>query len=58
MGPITGIAAGFAAALGAVALYRAMERRVRAARKAVDGLSSKDVIEFELDRTTGVYRCK
>jgi len=59
MGPITSIAAGFAVALGAVALYQAMGRRFRAAKKAVDDLyASKEVIDFELDQKTGVYRCK
>lgn len=61
MGPVTGIAAGFAAALGAMALYRAFERRLRAAKKTVDDLravSPRSVIDFELDSATGVYRAK
>jgi hypothetical protein len=61
MGPVTGIAAGFAAALGAMALYRALERRLRAAKKTVDdlrGADSRSVIDFELDSATGVYRAK
>lgn len=61
MGPLTGIAAGFAAALGAMALYRALERRLRAAKKTVDdlrGVDARSVIDFELDTATGVYRTK
>lgn len=59
MGPVTSIAAGVAATLGAVALYRAVERRIRNAKKVVGEMGgAKHVIDFEFDRTTGAYRCK
>lgn len=59
MGPVTSIAAGVAVTIGAVALYRAMARRVRTAKRVVDELrGARPVIDLELDRSTGVYRCK
>ncbi|MEQ1930342.1 MAG: hypothetical protein ABL957_07385 [Parvularculaceae bacterium] len=61
MGPVTSIAAGFAAALGAMALYRALERRARSVRNRVHDMRSpkgKGVIDLELDAASGVYRAK
>jgi hypothetical protein len=60
MGPVTTVAAGFAAALGAMALYQAVMRRARAARKTVENLKAPRgaVLDFELDRASGVYRAK
>jgi hypothetical protein len=64
LGPLTSIAAGFAAALGAVALFRALQRRARLSRKDVDGSASRDgaaageIIDLEFDETSGAYRAK
>jgi hypothetical protein len=59
MGAVTGIVAGFAAAAGAVALYRYMEKRSRAARRKFKDLArGAGVLDLELDPATGVYRVK
>lgn len=62
MGPITSIAAGLAAIVGALAILKfAEERRTRRARPLDErsaGTGPKAVLEFELDRASGVYRAK
>ncbi len=60
MGPVTSIAAGFAAAIGAVTLFRMLRRRASASdAKAHDDPSRLDtprVLEYELDPASGIYR--
>lgn len=62
MGPVTGVIAGFAAAVGALAAYRALLRRAQTPRKKVDGLRAgarrEIVIDLERDPTSGVFRAK
>lgn len=62
MGPITSIAAGLAAAVGAVALLRMLDRRRAANGRPRDersrGTAPQAILDFELDRNSGVYRSK
>lgn len=62
MSAVTGIIAGFAAAAGAVALYRVVQRRARSLRTAIDEArnrrSGDPVLDFEQDPSTGVFRAK
>lgn len=62
MSGLTGIIAGFAAIVGAVALYRLAGDKLARAQDAVRGRrSTKDgapVLDFERDQTTGVFRPK
>lgn len=62
MSGLTGIIAGFAVIAGAVALYRLAGDRLAALREAVKSAHTPDerptVLDFELDRTTGVFRSK
>jgi hypothetical protein len=63
MSAITGVVVGLAAAAGAVALYRVMERRARPLARAIaewrrpTGERGK-VLEFERDPVSGVFRAK
>ena len=60
MGAVTSIVAGFAAAAGAVALYKYVEKRTRNARRKFARLkeAGPSVIDLEFDAATGVYRAK
>lgn len=62
MSAVTGIIAGFAAAAGALALYRVVQRRARSLRTAIDEArnrpSGDPVLDFEQDPSTGVFRAK
>ena len=64
MSAVTSIVAGFVAAAGAVALYRYAERRARSLRTALrkatgaSGADAREVIDFERDPATGVFRAK
>jgi hypothetical protein len=60
MGPVTSIAAGFAAAVGAVAALRLLRRHLRQKDRSTAetgaGAEEVRVLDFELDRSSGVYR--
>ena len=62
MSGLTGIIAGFAVIVGAAALYRLAGERLDALREAVKGRKPADpsapVLDFELDRASGVFRSK
>lgn len=62
MSGLTGIIAGFAVIAGAVALYRLAGKTFGEARDAVRGGKKSDepapVLDYELDRATGVFRPK
>ena len=62
MSGLTGIIAGFAVVAGAVAFYRFAGKHLAGAREAMNMRKGTDksapVLEFELDRSTGVFRSK
>ncbi len=64
MNSIAGIVAGFVVIGGAVALMRFGARKAGELRRAIDELRGEargpggDVLDFERDPTTGVYRAK
>ncbi len=59
MSAVTGIVAGFAVAAGAVALYRFVERRAKAARRSLKNVhDGRGVLDFEFDASSGLYRAK
>jgi hypothetical protein len=62
MSGLTGIIAGFAVVAGAVALYRLAGGRLASLREAAKsgkaGETRAPVLDFEFDRTTGVFRSK
>ncbi len=64
MNSVAGIVAGFVVIGGAVALMRFGARKAGELRRAIDELRGDahgpggDVLDFERDPTTGVYRAK
>lgn len=62
MGSVASIVAGFVVIGGAVALYRAVNRRANAFRSAIDGFrragGDGEVLDYEKDPNTGVFRPK
>ncbi len=62
MSGLTGVIAGLAVVVGAVALYRFAGRKLDEARDAVVGRKKADaqapVLDYELDRATGIFRAK
>lgn len=62
MGGLTGIIAGFAVVAGAVALYRLAGDKIAelrdAAKNAGRSEANPPVLDFELDRASGVFRPK
>lgn len=69
MSAVTTLAASIAAAAGAVAMYRFVNRRTRPLRDAIaelrrqqsaarDGGAAADVLDYERDPASGVYRQK
>jgi hypothetical protein len=58
---VASIAVGLAAAAGAIAVYRVVERRVAKLRKALRGERRNAegvVLDFERDPQTGIFRRK
>lgn len=64
MNSVAGIVAGFLVVGGAVALYRFGARKAGELRRAIDELRGEadgadgDILDFERDPTTGVFKAK